>query len=966
MESFIVKRFPDRRLGTVALTGFLSVATATTTLLCAAPAMAQAAERDLESVLSEARGHLEAARYSAAVRAYSEALAIDGGNVEATEGLRVSQQLLNQGPVLPADGQPTDRDVLREQVRVEYDDALGRSREALARGDFSNAESIALEAKVRVQVNRDLFNQSELSDRLARADALRVEIQTAREEAELARIREQIEEATSAQREAALREQERIRTSINEKLVRVRQLQLEQNYQEALAVVDEILFLDERNPSAQILRDVLETAMLYRQASDWKRGKEMSYLKNSILMEDRMVLPTRNLTGPGRRGLSEVLQYPDDWEELSLRRFNETGFVDTEANRQVLGTLRTTNVPVNFDGNSFDSVLTYLETVSGLDIYVDWKSLDLDSGIDETEEVSLQLGDVPMELALERVLEQLGDEDTRPRWAIRDGILTVASDEALRKERVLAVYDIRDLTFEVPYFDNAPDFDLDSALDQGQNGGGGGQGGGGGGGGIGGSGGGGGGGGGRGGGGGGSGSLFGGAAGEVDRNGREQLIQDIIDIIQEQVDRDGWADFGGETGTIQELNGNLIITNTPENHRDIEGLLDQLREIRALQINVESRVLSVSNDWFERIGIDLDLYFNTNSDARNAQLALDPLGRLSDFFGADGQLLDPLLLGPIPAADADEDTPGIQPDFPFNGINYGQAVGIPQDLDGDGIPETVTFAAGPSVPIRATQGFTPVGVTQNSLDLLDVIGSATGFGANVLSGAPALATGFSFLDDIQVDLLVEATQADQRSVILTAPRLTFFNGQRAWIAIQRQEAFVSGLTPITGDSAAGFQPTIDRVSSGIRLDLEAVISADRRYVTMTTVFDQSEIVEFRETSAQGAVGGGFGGGDAGAFEGTIQLPIIAVSSIRTTVSVPDKGTVLLGGLRTTEEIEVETGVPVLSKIPFINRFFTNRQTSKAETTLLVLMRPEIIIQQEAEDIIYPGLNDSIGYGAGLR
>ena len=36
-----------------------------------------------------------------------------------------------------------------------------------------------------------------------------------------------------------------------------------------------------------------------------------------------------------------------------------------------------------------------------------------------------------------------------------------------------------------------------------------------------------------------------------------------------------------------------------------EGLLSQLRAIRALQINYETRVIGVTSDWFEQIGIDL-------------------------------------------------------------------------------------------------------------------------------------------------------------------------------------------------------------------------------------------------------------------------------------------------------------------------------------------------------------------------
>ena len=79
------------------------------------------------------------------------------------------------------------------------------------------------------------------------------------------------------------------------------------------------------------------------------------------------------------------------------------------------------------------------------------------------------------------------------------------------------------------------------------------------------------------------------------------------------------------------------------------------------------------------------------------------------------------------------------------------------------------------------------------------------------------------------------------------------------------------------------------------------------------------------------------------FAGTIDLPIMEGAFIRTTVSVPDKGTILLGGQRQINEIEIETGVPVLSKIPFINRFFTNRISSKDEKTLLILVSPSVIM-----------------------
>ena len=74
---------------------------------------------------------------------------------------------------------------------------------------------------------------------------------------------------------------------------------------------------------------------------------------------------------------------------------------------------------------------------------------------------------------------------------------------------------------------------------------------------------------------------------------------------------------------------------------------------------------------------------------------------------------------------------------------------------------------------------------------------------------------------------------------------------------------------------------------------------------------------------------------------------------------------MMGGQRLVGESEIEVGVPILSKIPVLNRFFTNRTIVKDERTLLILIKPTIIIQEEQEDALWPGLNaDPQGYNAG--
>ncbi len=81
----------------------------------------------------------------------------------------------------------------------------------------------------------------------------------------------------------------------------------------------------------------------------------------------------------------------------------------------------------------------------------------------------------------------------------------------------------------------------------------------------------------------------------------------------------------------------------------------------------------------------------------------------------------------------------------------------------------------------------------------------------------------------------------------------------------------------------------------------------------------------------------------------IQLPVLEVADVRTRVSIPDGGTLLIGGQKISDESERQEGVPILSKIPLIGRLFENRGKSKDEKVLLILVKPTIIIQSEHEE-----------------
>lgn len=73
-----------------------------------------------------------------------------------------------------------------------------------------------------------------------------------------------------------------------------------------------------------------------------------------------------------------------------------------------------------------------------------------------------------------------------------------------------------------------------------------------------------------------------------------------------------------------------------------------------------------------------------------------------------------------------------------------------------------------------------------------------------------------------------------------------------------------------------------------------------------------------------------------------QVPIILNRSFEASIGVPDRGTVALGGLITTEDEESVSKIPILGDIPLIGRYlFSSVRESEVQRELLVLMTPYV-------------------------
>lgn len=872
---------------------------------------------EAQSLLGQANLAFEERRFNEALTLYSNVLTNFGSYV-SEEDLSLSRDRRAESQIqLGVQGGPED-DILGDTVRDDslllqrsqaaFENYFDQAQQALNEGDTSTARTLIAQADLTIKRARDVMAESafesfqdRVSEMISQIDATEEQQRIAEREAERIRLAE--ETAQFAENRRRERDEKIIAN-----LERVHALQQELKYEEALEVVESILFLDPANPAGLLLKDIIQDTLIYRENLGYQRDKSSSYARQSLDNQEAMI------------ATDSIIGYPDDWPAISFRRGDILEYAESEANRAVLANMDTTKMPVEFNDNAFEDVVGFIGSTTGIDIDVDWESL-ADIGVDPDTPVALKLNSVTINVLLDRVLSKVSDPTLPAGWAVQDGILTIASEEVLRLNTVLETYDIRDLIFVVPDFDNAPEFDLANAIQQTGGGGGGG----------------------------GSSPFSGGNQDPQDITSREDRVDAIITLIQDNVDPEGWRANGGDTSSVTELNGNFIITSTPKNHRAIIGLLNKLRQQRAVQINVETRFLSVDQNFFEQIGFDLDVYFNADNTEYQLARVIDPSLLPSDYFDSSGNLLDNVTGGGNFAIDTDGD--GV-PDA------FGP---VTQPVLGPGFNGGIL----PDGTILGDDSFSVIRAAQNSFGLTEFLANSSSFAGDILGLNPALGVTGRFLDDIQVDFLVEATQADSRSVIMTAPRLTFTNGQRAFIAVTNQTSFISDLTPVAGSGAGAFDPVVTPISDGVVLDVQGVASADRRYVTLTIQTAQSTVSLDPENNiviggAAGGGGGTGGGGGAAPFSAPIQRPEIIGTQISTTVTIPDQGTILLGGQRFVEEVEVESGVPVLSKIPILSRFFSNRIDVKTERTLLILLKPTILIQNEEEELNFPGLLDQLG------
>ncbi|MBA4371340.1 MAG: hypothetical protein C0402_00590 [Thermodesulfovibrio sp.] len=187
--------------------------------------------------------------------------------------------------------------------------------------------------------------------------------------------------------------------------------------------------------------------------------------------------------------------------------------------------------------------------------------------------------------------------------------------------------------------------------------------------------------------------------------------------------------------------------------------------------------------------------------------------------------------------------------------------------------------------------------------------------------------------DYQFDVLVDAMKNQGQVNILSSPKISTLNNQRALIKLTTQEvswvqtSTTTGNPPVILTSSA---PRVDEV--GIFLDVTPNISEDG----MITMQIHPSISEKKSDSISP--------------DGKSTMPVIDYREVDTMVDVKSGQTIVIAGLIVDKVIEAKRGIPGLASLPLVGNLFSHVNQDKKKTELVILLTPFVLDEKSIDDL----------------
>ncbi len=181
--------------------------------------------------------------------------------------------------------------------------------------------------------------------------------------------------------------------------------------------------------------------------------------------------------------------------------------------------------------------------------------------------------------------------------------------------------------------------------------------------------------------------------------------------------------------------------------------------------------------------------------------------------------------------------------------------------------------------------------------------------------------------------VIELLQSQGEVQVLSSPRISTLNNQKAVIKVGTDEFFVTDVstntTTTTTTTNTSPEVSLTPFFSGIALDVTPQIGDNNEVIlhvhpSVTEVVERNKVIEL---------------GDS-----TFNLPL-AYSSIRETDSIiraRSGQVVVIGGLLQNKKTKNDASVPWLSRIPILGYLFRQSRRSVVKSELIILLQPKVI------------------------
>lgn len=209
---------------------------------------------------------------------------------------------------------------------------------------------------------------------------------------------------------------------------------------------------------------------------------------------------------------------------------------------------------------------------------------------------------------------------------------------------------------------------------------------------------------------------------------------------------------------------------------------------------------------------------------------------------------------------------------------------------------------------------------------------------NAISASIGGVTGITFKNaDFTNVIKLLSTQGNVQ--ILSSPRITATNNQKAVIKVGGDEYFVTDIsnTTTTG-TATTSTPDVELTPffSGIALDVTPQINANGEVIlhvhpSVTKTTEQTKIIRI------------------GDDDYTLPLAQSTVRESDTIIKAKSGEIVIIGGLIESRQVELESITPLLGDIPLLGELFKSKSKTSQKKELIIMLKPIVVGQDTWKD-----------------